>query len=108
MLKAGRATHTQLNSLRRQLGLGVDPAYDYSAMEEAIDSSFAIATTAPESDPTSHPNELGKLLAALLVDSVMWSLCFSRSPTSVVLSLVFVRKGSAWTSVVFNRTVAHH
>eukprot|EP00403_Amphidinium_massartii_P005233 CAMPEP_0178381066 /NCGR_PEP_ID=MMETSP0689_2-20121128/5790_1 /TAXON_ID=160604 /ORGANISM="Amphidinium massartii, Strain CS-259" /LENGTH=522 /DNA_ID=CAMNT_0020001235 /DNA_START=41 /DNA_END=1606 /DNA_ORIENTATION=- len=33
--EAGRATHTQLNSLRRQLGLGVDPAYDYSAMEEA-------------------------------------------------------------------------
>jgi hypothetical protein len=30
----GRSTHQHLNNLRRQLGTGVDPAYDYSAMQE--------------------------------------------------------------------------
>jgi len=30
----GRTTHQHLNNLRRQLGTGVDPAYDYSAMHE--------------------------------------------------------------------------
>jgi len=30
----GRTTHQNLNNLRRQLGTGVDPAYDYSAMQE--------------------------------------------------------------------------
>jgi len=30
----GRQSHQHLNNLRRQLGTGVDPAYDYSAMHE--------------------------------------------------------------------------
>jgi len=30
----GRATHTQLNALRRQLGVGIDPAYDYTEITE--------------------------------------------------------------------------
>lgn len=30
----GRTTHQHLNNLRRQLGTGVDPTYDYSAMQE--------------------------------------------------------------------------
>jgi len=30
----GRTTHQHLNNLRRQLGTGVDPAYDYSAMND--------------------------------------------------------------------------
>jgi len=30
----GRTTHQHLNNLRRQLGTGVDPAYDYTAMEQ--------------------------------------------------------------------------
>jgi len=32
--EAGRTTHMTLNSLRRQLGMGVDPAFDYSKMVE--------------------------------------------------------------------------
>mmetsp|Transcript_50517 Transcript_50517/g.108228 ORF Transcript_50517/g.108228 Transcript_50517/m.108228 type:complete len:534 (-) Transcript_50517:155-1756(-) len=30
----GRSTSQQLDALRRQLGVGIDPAFDYSAMEE--------------------------------------------------------------------------
>eukprot|EP00441_Pelagodinium_beii_P019952 CAMPEP_0197661718 /NCGR_PEP_ID=MMETSP1338-20131121/51624_1 /TAXON_ID=43686 ORGANISM="Pelagodinium beii, Strain RCC1491" /NCGR_SAMPLE_ID=MMETSP1338 /ASSEMBLY_ACC=CAM_ASM_000754 /LENGTH=527 /DNA_ID=CAMNT_0043239325 /DNA_START=70 /DNA_END=1651 /DNA_ORIENTATION=- len=53
MSEIGRSSSRELNALRKQLGPGVDPAFDYKAMREAEKSHASQQASANAKDPSS-------------------------------------------------------